>query len=280
MVEAQETALEFLIPDEQFAEAIEPAVRDLHDPAPGALGGIAPLFLGFLPAPLDVGNVAMGFDGAKRRSAGIASVGTQVLAAPLRWRGTLHHDGVKDHGNLADIMSIGSGHDERERDATTVHQQVALAPIFFPDPSGSARRLLEPAVPSSSPRRYSAIAMRCLPARRTLPVRPAIGLRTPPLAATPESACGWRSRCRTVPSAVPSTDSPCATQKRSPRTPSAPLWVCAPRRACAHSPWPTRDGALESTVPPVPRKHPTRPTPATYFSLHVSPSPISPSGPG
>ena len=32
-------------------------------------------------------------------------------------------------------MSIRSGHDEQQRDATTVHQQVSLASLFFPDPS-------------------------------------------------------------------------------------------------------------------------------------------------
>lgn len=89
---------------------------------------------GFLSAALDVGNVAMLFNDRKSWPAGIAGIRTQVLAASLRRRGTLHHDGIKDCGNLADIMSICSGHDDRERDATTVHEQMALAPIFSTDP--------------------------------------------------------------------------------------------------------------------------------------------------
>jgi hypothetical protein len=34
---------------------------------------------------------------------------------------------------LGDIMALGTAHDERERDATRVDQQMTLAPIFFPD---------------------------------------------------------------------------------------------------------------------------------------------------
>jgi len=38
------------------------------------------------------------------------------------------------------VIDVGCGHDDRQRDATPVHQQVALAALFFPDPSGWARR--------------------------------------------------------------------------------------------------------------------------------------------
>ncbi len=104
----------------------------------------------------------------QRRHTGACCAAQVAWGAAPRWR--------QGPRSLDDIMSIGSGHDERERDATTVHRQVALAPISFPDQSVSARRLREPAVPSSSPRRYSAIAMRCLQSRRTLPVQPSTGL--------------------------------------------------------------------------------------------------------
>ena len=96
-----------------------------------------PLLFGFLAAPFDVSDVAMFFNDAQGRIAAVTRIGAQVLAASLRRRGSLHHDGLKDCSNLADIMSICSGHDDRERDATTVHQQMTLAPIFSPDPSGS-----------------------------------------------------------------------------------------------------------------------------------------------
>ena len=113
MVEAEEAAFELLIAHEQFAKAIEPAMRNLHHPPPGALRGIPPLLIGFPSAPFDVGNVAMFFNGAKRQCAGIAGIGTQVLAASPKGLRSMHHDGVKDRCKLADIMSIGSGHDDR-----------------------------------------------------------------------------------------------------------------------------------------------------------------------
>src|ERR1700690_3489546 len=130
MVEAEEAALEFLLPQDQPTKPIEPAMPHLHHPPPASLRGMPPLLFGFLAAPFDMGNVAMFFNDAERRIAAVASIGPQVLAASLGRRGTLHHDGLKDCSNLANIMSICSGHDDRERDATTVHQQMALAPIF------------------------------------------------------------------------------------------------------------------------------------------------------
>ena len=160
MVETEEAALEFLVSYEQLAEAIEPAMRDLHNPAPGAPGRVPAFFFGFLSTAFDVRNVARFFDDAKRRFTGIAGVGTQMLVAPLWWVRTLHHNSLKDCANLADIMTVCSGHDDRERDATAVHQQVTLAPIFSPDPSGSGQRILVPGEPSSSPRRRFASATR------------------------------------------------------------------------------------------------------------------------
>ena len=73
MVESQEAAFELLIAHKQLPKAIEPAMRNLHNPPPGSLRRILPLRIGFLPTPFDVGNVAMPFNDAKRRNAGIAS---------------------------------------------------------------------------------------------------------------------------------------------------------------------------------------------------------------
>jgi hypothetical protein len=62
----------------------------------------------------------------------------------VRLRGGLGHARPRWHqaqaSNLRNIMPVGPGHDERQRDATTVHQQMALAPIFFPDPLDSVPR--------------------------------------------------------------------------------------------------------------------------------------------
>jgi hypothetical protein len=72
----------------------------------------------------------MRFNDDTRWNAGVAGIGTEVLAASHTWPRTRHHDGVKDSGKLAHIMAIGRGHDDRQRDTTAVHQQVALVSIF------------------------------------------------------------------------------------------------------------------------------------------------------
>ena len=89
----------------------------------------------------------MRFDDLQRPSASISSIGTQVLAAPGVRGLALDHDGLQHLLELCDVMLIGPGHDERQRDATAVHQQVALAPFFFPDRSGWAPPPVAPRAP-------------------------------------------------------------------------------------------------------------------------------------
>ena len=83
MVESEEASFEFLIPYEQLAKAIEPTMRDLHNPPPGSLRRMTSFLFGFLSAPFDVGNVTTLLNDAKCWRAGIACIGAQVLAAPL-----------------------------------------------------------------------------------------------------------------------------------------------------------------------------------------------------
>lgn len=73
----------------------------------------------------------MFLDNFQSRCAGVACVGTQVLVSSQRWIGSLNNEGIQHGFKLRNIMSVCSGHDERQRDATTVHQQMAFAPIFF-----------------------------------------------------------------------------------------------------------------------------------------------------
>ncbi len=56
--------------------------------------------------------------------------GAQMLVAPLGRGRVLEHDLLKHRFKLADVMPVSSGHDPRQRDATTVHQPVPLASIF------------------------------------------------------------------------------------------------------------------------------------------------------
>ena len=147
VVECDEAALKLLVPHEQLAKAIEPAVADLDHPTPGLLGWITPLGISLRAATDYMGDVAMRLDDLKRSFAPVARIGAQVLAAPSSGRLTLDHDGLEHRIELRDVMLIGSGHGERQGDATAVHQQVSLAPLFFPDQSGWVRPLLAPGEP-------------------------------------------------------------------------------------------------------------------------------------
>lgn len=96
MVERKKAAVEFLVAHEQFAEAVEPAVAHLDDPAPGLLRRIAPLDVGFLKPVNDVRDVAVRLDSAKVFPSAIARVGTQVLASPM-WRALAVNDDGGEH---------------------------------------------------------------------------------------------------------------------------------------------------------------------------------------
>ena len=77
----------------------------------------------------------------------ISGIKTQMLGTTLGRCLALDHDGRQNGVELRDVMPVRSGHDERQGDATAVDQQVTLAPIFFPDPSGWVRLALVPVEP-------------------------------------------------------------------------------------------------------------------------------------
>lgn len=84
---AIKAAIKLFVSHKQLAKTVEPTVRHLDDPAP--------------------------CKDFQRRPAGIARVGTQVLASSL-WRlGALDHDGIQYGPQLRDVMPVGAGHDER-----------------------------------------------------------------------------------------------------------------------------------------------------------------------
>jgi len=83
-----------------------------------------------------MGHIAMFLNNLQNGRSCITSISTQMLVSPDGRAGSLNHDGIENGRQLRNIMPIGSGHDERQRDATSVYQQMALAPIFSPDPWG------------------------------------------------------------------------------------------------------------------------------------------------
>ena len=112
VVECKKAAFELFIAHQQLAEAVEPAVGDLDNPAASPLGGMAFEFPGLLATPLHVGNVAMIQDGFHRRCATVAGIGAQVFRAPFRRRRALDLDGLEHRLQLRHIMPIRAGHDE------------------------------------------------------------------------------------------------------------------------------------------------------------------------
>lgn len=119
----------------------------LYHPASGLLLWIAFFLHRFALAADNVRDVAVGQDDLHGALAPVPCIGAQVLGAALLGVRALDHDGIEHCRNLRHVMCVGSGHDERQRDATPVHQQMAFASVFSPDPSDSGQQLLVPMVP-------------------------------------------------------------------------------------------------------------------------------------
>ncbi len=147
MVEREEAAFKFLIAHQQLAKAVEPTMADLNNPTSGFLFGMSLLCLFLLRAAGHMRNVAVALNDLQRGLSAISSIQAQMLGATLSRHLALDHDGRQDGVELRNVMPVRSGYDERQGDATAVHQQVTLAPIFFPDRSGWARPALVPVEP-------------------------------------------------------------------------------------------------------------------------------------
>ena len=132
------------------------------------------------------------------RCAGVARVRTQILVSSERWTGSLYNNGVQHGFKLRHVMSVGSGRNERQRDATAVRQQMAFAPIFSPCRWDWVQRFPVPMSPSSSPRRYFAIAKRCLQIRHTRQAPVSTGPQRGLFFPTPETGHGSRWHCRSA----------------------------------------------------------------------------------
>ena len=71
-------------------------------------------------------------NGAKVLRAAVAGVGAQMLAPAIRRILAIDHDRVEHLVEPFAVMNVGPGHDDRQRNATAVHQQVALGALFSP----------------------------------------------------------------------------------------------------------------------------------------------------
>ncbi len=121
MVKRQESVFQLFITHQQLPEPVEPAVAGLHHPAAGLLFRISLSLLCFALAADHVRNVPMRQDDRHRLLATVRSIGAQVLGASLLGIGALDDDGIKHRLDLRDIVRIGAGDHQRQRDATPVH---------------------------------------------------------------------------------------------------------------------------------------------------------------
>ena len=122
-------------------------MTNLDNPTPRLLRRISSLGLGLRAATFDVRDVAGRYDDRQCRRAAISVVRAQVLSASNARRLARDQDALQHLFALRDVMFVRPGHDERQRDATAVHQPVPLAPPFFLDPSGWVRGTVAPGAP-------------------------------------------------------------------------------------------------------------------------------------
>ena len=113
MIQADEAAFQLFIAHQQLAEAVQPTVRNLYNPAPRFLAGNALQILLLLMAAFDVRDVTVQLNQLRRGLPGISSIRAQVLRAALGWQFPLDHNLLQHGSELGYIMPIGSGHDER-----------------------------------------------------------------------------------------------------------------------------------------------------------------------
>jgi len=119
-----------LVSDQKLSKPVEPGVRRLHDPAPVLGRAASSAFLS-----CDPWGIPPYANLLANRLPVIPLIRIQEPLSPF---GKGHNDGIKDCHELTDVMSVGPGNDQRQRDATAVHKDMALASLFSPGPWDSA----------------------------------------------------------------------------------------------------------------------------------------------
>jgi len=123
---------QLLVSDQKLTKAVEPGVRRFDDPT--SVLERTPAFTLLWCNPWGITpdtNLLAG------RLAVISLIRVQKSLSVRKG----DNDGIKHRSELACVMSIGPCYDQRQRDATPVHQYVALGSFFSPGPSDSARLL-------------------------------------------------------------------------------------------------------------------------------------------
>ena len=191
--------------------------------------------------------------GVPRRVARVPFVAAQVFRPDRR----LHPQdaSLQRLGQQRHIRRLCAAHDKGQRDATPVDQQAALAPIFSPDRSDWVPQPLVRAALYSTSRRCSAISTRSRPIHHIRRDRPARAVQRNQRPASAKNGDERRSRCQTVPWAMPSIGCRFAARTRFQQRPVSAVRACVLRQACGHIPASDHAAARESTVRPSAKTH-------------------------
>ena len=127
------------ISDKQLPEAVEPGVRCFNHPATVLRRAPSSTLLPDHPRRIAPGKNLLA------NSFSIISLVRIQESLPFVGKGDDH--GIQYGTELTDVMSVRSGNDQRQRDATRVHQKMALGPFFSPDPWDSGQSPLVQGAP-------------------------------------------------------------------------------------------------------------------------------------
>src|SRR6476659_5995722 len=241
--------------DQDGAEAVEPGVGALHDPAPCPGTGVM-LGPGFLASAAQVQREAEFFGQGARLVVVEAFIETEVLRPPAGRLWAPDRDGFEGLAHQLVVVAVGPVDYRPEGYAAGVCQQRALDPAFAAVGRIAAGFFPHPAVLCPSPRPAPATSSQC-PAARHRPAAPrARTPRTHRPRAIPGSAGGPRRRIKAWSRAARSTDTPSAARRRSRPLPpgpapagcGSPAGVSAVPAAAAPS-WPTARPAAANRHP-------------------------------
>jgi len=213
------------IAHQQLAEAVEPRVRAFDHPAARTLP--FPAGADFFSALSHMRRVTTLLHNLRGGTPRIALVRTQVLPAAAGF-GAQDHNAVQSDRQQFDIMPVGPADDKGQRDASTVHQQAALAAFFSPDPLGCCPPLPAPVALCLVSHQCFATPRQSPPFHHTRPNRPAIRPGRIPVRASVENVYGWRWRSQMT-SAGPSTGNRCAAHRQCRRRFDGRPTACARR---------------------------------------------------
>ena len=197
---------------------------------------------------LQRGGVAFVLSRLPGHLAGVPFIPAQILRREGIHLGSSNDSRRQRLRQQRNIRRLCAADDERQRDATSVHQETPLAPIFFPDPWDSAPRLRAPTALCSTSRQYSAISRRYMTSHHTPRGRPARGVQRSRRPANARNADEWRWDSQIGRRATPSIECRFAAHRRCRRRPAEEARACGQLLVCEHRPGADRAGVPESAA--------------------------------